>query len=64
MLNYILKPIKHESFYKKYAGKRYLKVRRVPYFLKLVLIILSVKCMGLGMGSRMLGGGHAGCARR
>ena len=27
MLNYILKPIKHESFYKKYAGKRYLKVR-------------------------------------
>jgi len=26
MLNYILKPIKHESFYKKYAGKRYFKV--------------------------------------
>ncbi|KAK1223353.1 G2/mitotic-specific cyclin [Marasmius sp. AFHP31] len=26
MLNYILKPIKHESFYKKYARKRYLKV--------------------------------------
>ncbi|KAF7969432.1 hypothetical protein HWV62_27319 [Athelia sp. TMB] len=25
MLNYVLKPIKHESFYKKYAGKRYLK---------------------------------------
>ena len=27
MLNYVLKPVKHESFYKKYAGKRYLKVR-------------------------------------
>jgi hypothetical protein len=27
MLNYILKPIRHESFYKKYAGKRYFKVR-------------------------------------
>jgi hypothetical protein len=27
MLNYVLKPIRHESFYKKYAGKRYLKVR-------------------------------------
>lgn len=26
MLNYILKPIRHESFFKKYAGKRYLKV--------------------------------------
>ncbi|KAL4073501.1 cyclin-like protein [Scleroderma citrinum] len=26
MLNYILKPIRHESFYKKYAGKRFLKV--------------------------------------
>ncbi|KAF9255500.1 hypothetical protein L218DRAFT_883955 [Marasmius fiardii PR-910] len=26
MLNYILKPIKHESFYRKYARKRYLKV--------------------------------------
>jgi len=26
MLNYILKPIKHESFHKKYAGKRYYKV--------------------------------------
>ncbi|KAH7882346.1 cyclin-like protein [Phlebopus sp. FC_14] len=25
MLNYILKPIRHESFYKKYAGKRYMK---------------------------------------
>ncbi|KAF8156923.1 cyclin-like protein [Crassisporium funariophilum] len=25
MLNYILKPIRHESFYKKYAGKRYYK---------------------------------------
>jgi len=28
MLNYILKPIKHESFHKKYAGKRYYKVCR------------------------------------
>ena len=26
MLNYILKPVRHESFYKKYAGKRFLKV--------------------------------------
>ncbi|KAK7042999.1 G2/mitotic-specific cyclin [Paramarasmius palmivorus] len=26
MVNYILKPVKHESFYKKYARKRYLKV--------------------------------------
>ncbi|GLB39108.1 putative cyclin family protein [Lyophyllum shimeji] len=25
MLNYILKPIRHESFHKKYAGKRYFK---------------------------------------
>lgn len=26
MLNYILKPIRHESFHRKYAGKRFLKV--------------------------------------
>ncbi|KAF9226410.1 hypothetical protein BS17DRAFT_729579 [Gyrodon lividus] len=26
MLNYLLKPIRHESFHKKYAGKRFLKV--------------------------------------
>ena len=30
MLNYILKPIKHESFHKKYAGKRYYKVYHLP----------------------------------
>jgi hypothetical protein len=30
MLNYILKPIKHESFHKKYAGKRYYKVCCLP----------------------------------
>lgn len=26
MLNYILEPVQHESLYKKYAHKRYLKV--------------------------------------
>ncbi|KAF8555822.1 A/B/D/E cyclin [Imleria badia] len=26
MLNYILKPVRHESFHRKYAGKRFLKV--------------------------------------
>jgi G2/mitotic-specific cyclin 2 len=26
MLNYILKPVVHQSFYKKYASKKYLKV--------------------------------------
>lgn len=26
MLTYILRAVKHESFYKKYAGKKYLKV--------------------------------------
>ncbi|TCD65207.1 G2/mitotic-specific cyclin [Steccherinum ochraceum] len=26
MLNYILKPVRHQSFYKKYSGKRFLKV--------------------------------------
>jgi hypothetical protein len=27
MLNYILELIRHESFHKKYAGKRFMKVR-------------------------------------
>ena len=32
MLNYVLKPIRHESFYKKYAGKRFMKVcLKAPY---------------------------------
>ncbi|KAG2152369.1 hypothetical protein BD769DRAFT_1688627 [Suillus cothurnatus] len=26
MLNYILRPMRHESFYKKYTGKRFMKV--------------------------------------
>lgn len=26
MINYLLKPIRHDSFFKKYAGKRFLKV--------------------------------------
>lgn len=29
MLNYVLKPIRHECFFKKYAAKKYLKVRIV-----------------------------------
>ena len=29
MLNYILKPIRHESFHKKYAGKRFYKVSEI-----------------------------------
>jgi len=32
MLNYILKPIKHAAFYKKYASKRYFKVQIVFRF--------------------------------
>jgi G2/mitotic-specific cyclin 2 len=30
MVNYILEPIPHESLYKKYAHKRYLKVPGIP----------------------------------
>jgi hypothetical protein len=26
MLNYVLKPIKHQSFFRKYAGKKFMKV--------------------------------------
>lgn len=26
MLNYVLKPLRHQSFYKKYASKKFLKV--------------------------------------
>ena len=57
MLNYILKPIKHESFYKKYAEKRYLKVRH-PLALLLIpilsMFICVVKCMGARGGSPAL----------
>lgn len=27
MLNFVLKPVRHEHFYKKYASKKFLKVR-------------------------------------
>ena len=36
MLNYMLKPAKHESFYKKYMGKKYLNVHLTNYLCLLV----------------------------
>ncbi|KIP03552.1 hypothetical protein PHLGIDRAFT_77416 [Phlebiopsis gigantea 11061_1 CR5-6] len=33
MLNYVLKPIKHQSFFRKYAGKKFMKVSN-PFCLK------------------------------
>lgn len=30
MLNYVLKPIRHASFHRKYAGRKYLKVCSLP----------------------------------
>ena len=38
MLNYIVKPIRHESFHRKYAGKRFLKVS-VRAFIQLLTYI-------------------------
>ena len=29
MLNFVLKPIRHQSFYRKYAGKKFMKVSTV-----------------------------------
>ncbi|KAI0318765.1 cyclin-like protein [Amylostereum chailletii] len=39
MLNYILKPIRHPSFYKKYASKKYMKVRDIWYGSDRLLLI-------------------------
>lgn len=38
MLNYILKPIRHESFHKKYAGKKFFKVLFLLIFGGAVLV--------------------------
>ena len=51
MLNYILKPIRHESFHKKYAGKRYYKVSKILLIYKLISYFIVVECVHEGMGS-------------
>ena len=38
MLNYVLKPVRHQSFFRKYAGKRYMKVCASYIYFRLVLI--------------------------
>jgi hypothetical protein len=42
MLNYILKEPKHESFYKKYASKKFLKVS-VRNYVSLLLILYHLQ---------------------
>ena len=56
MLNYILKPIRHESFHKKYAGKRYFKVGFLCSCITLFLIIpnVAVECIHENMGVNSL----------
>jgi hypothetical protein len=39
MLNYILKPVVHQSFYKKYASKKYLKVWAFAFDCRLSLTV-------------------------
>lgn len=41
MLNYILKPVKHQSFYKKYASKKFLKVCNVSVFDSVHVVIIE-----------------------
>ena len=58
MLNYIVKPIRHESFHRKYAGKRFLKVS-IPGFTRYLLISRAGKHMGTRVGTRAMGGERA-----
>ena len=53
MLNYILKPIRHEAFRKKYAGKRFQKVSTAPSSLSCSSLIEAVtgESLHAGMGS-------------
>jgi len=44
MLNYILKPVRHEAFRKKYAGKRFQKVRHPLFIASFVLPLFRQAC--------------------
>lgn len=56
MINYVLKPVTHESFDKKYASKRYMKV--LLFILLALHHILTLadtgKCLRAGLGTRAL----------
>ena len=56
MLNYILKPVRHEAFRKKYAGKRFQKVSAAPLYLPSLSLIDTVtgESLHAGMGPRSL----------
>jgi hypothetical protein len=56
MLNYILKPVRHEAFRKKYAGKRFQKVSTARFYLSSTSLIDIVigESLHAGMGSRSL----------
>jgi len=43
MLNYILKPVRHPSFFKKYASKKFMKVSSCASCGACLLIILSTQ---------------------
>lgn len=67
MLNYILKPVKHESFFKKYAGKRFFKVCFSPILRSKYgqpVDKSPVKCLLTRMGPESMVGGYSGCISR
>ena len=41
MLNYVLKPLRHQSFHRKYAAKKFLKVR-ILVFVCLIIPLTAV----------------------
>ena len=60
MLNYILKPVRHPSFFKKYAAKKFMKVPYSAYLVmsrRLNLMYLGKYVRAL-MGPRAVAGEH------
>ncbi|KAI9566141.1 cyclin-like protein, partial [Boletus coccyginus] len=58
MLNYILKPVRHKLFHRKYAGKRFLKVS-VPDSVRTWLTWCTGKHPGTRVGTRAMRGEYA-----
>ena len=58
ILNFVLKPIRYEQFYKKYAAKKYYKVLNRPWFLRVTSLILVFR------SASMLVTGQRACGRK
>ena len=60
MLNYILKLVRHPSFFKKYVSKKFVKVSDTSFSYITSADKWIGECLCSQVGSKLMGGGYAG----